>query len=50
MVIQRSERDPNPPFFCNKFTRFVEARGGDYFFVPSLTALRLIGRGLVDPT
>ncbi|HEX7669359.1 MAG TPA: hypothetical protein VF395_07250 [Polyangiaceae bacterium] len=50
MVIQRSEQDPNPPFFCNKFTRFVETRGGDYFFVPSLTALRLIGRGLVDPT
>jgi hypothetical protein len=30
--------------------QFVEPRGGDYFFVPSMTALRMIGMGIVDPT
>jgi hypothetical protein len=28
----------------------VETRGGDYFFVPSLTCLRMIARGIIDPT
>lgn len=50
MVIETDDRDPNPPFFCSKLPRFVETRGGDYFFVPSLTALRLIADGIVDPT
>jgi hypothetical protein len=27
----------------------VELRGGDYFFVPSITALGMISMGLVDP-
>jgi hypothetical protein len=30
--------------------QFVETRGGEYFFVPSMTALRMIGMGVVDPT
>jgi Dyp-type peroxidase family len=30
--------------------RFVETRGGDYFFVPSPSALALIAAGKVDPT
>jgi hypothetical protein len=30
--------------------QFVETRGGEYFFVPSMTALRMIAQGLVDPT
>jgi len=38
------------PFVCDGLPQFVEMRGGDYFFVPSLTALRLIGMGIVDPT
>jgi Dyp-type peroxidase family len=50
MTIQTDPSDPRPPFFCSKLPRFVETRGGDYFFVPSLTALRLIADGLVDPT
>jgi len=50
MTIQTDPSDPRPPFFCSKLPRFVETRGGDYFFVPSLTALRLIAAGLVDPT
>jgi Dyp-type peroxidase family len=50
MVIQSDPKGPRPPFFCSKLPRFVETRGGDYFFVPSLTALRMIGEGSIDPT
>ena len=38
------------PFICERVPQFVEPRGGDYFFVPSMTALRMIGMGTVDPT
>jgi deferrochelatase/peroxidase EfeB len=38
------------PFICAGVPQFVEPRGGEYFFVPSMTALRLIGMGIVDPT
>jgi Dyp-type peroxidase family len=38
------------PFILDRLSQFVETRGGDYFFTPSLTALRMIGQGLVDPT
>ncbi|MBV8664983.1 MAG: peroxidase [Burkholderiaceae bacterium] len=38
------------PYFVRNIPRLVETRGGEYFFIPSLTALRLIARGLVDPT
>ncbi len=40
----------NPPYFLNNLPRFIETRGGEYFFMPSLTALRMIGEGIVDPT
>ena len=39
-----------PPFLAGGIPRFVETRGGDYFFLPSLTALRMLGDGIVDPT
>ena len=39
-----------PPFICDKLPQFVTMRGGEYFFLPSLTALRLIAMGVVDPT
>ncbi len=39
-----------PPFIASGLPQFVSTRGGDYFFVPSLTALRMIGQGVVDPT
>ena len=45
--------DPNrdgAPFICEGVPQFVEPRGGEYFFVPSMTALRMIGMGIVDPT
>ena len=38
------------PFISAPLPQFVEFRGGDYFFVPSLTSLRMIGMGIVDPT
>jgi Dyp-type peroxidase family len=50
MVVQSDAKDPAPPFFCSQIPRFVETRGGDYFFMPSLTALRMIGDGSIDPT
>ncbi len=40
----------DPPFFCANLPRFVETRGGEYFFIPSLTAIRMIAHGLIDPT
>lgn len=47
------EADPDgdaPPYFLNNIPRLVETRGGDYFFIPSMTALRMIAQGIVDPT
>jgi deferrochelatase/peroxidase EfeB len=38
------------PFICERLPQLVEPRGGDYFFVPSMSALRMIGMGIVDPT
>ena len=45
--------DPNgsgTPFIAADIPQFVETRGGDYFFLPSMTALRMIGMGTIDPT
>ncbi|MET0342635.1 MAG: peroxidase [Polyangiales bacterium] len=50
MVIPSPRGSGKAPFFCSRLPRFVETRGGDYFFVPSLTALRMIGEGSIDPT
>ena len=38
------------PYFLARIPRLVETRGGEYFFIPSLTALRMIARGVIDPT
>ena len=48
-VIQGDETAANPPFICSHLPNFVELRGGDYFFLPSITALGMIAMGLVDP-
>ncbi len=46
----RVMRNPaNPPFICSNLPDFVELRGGDYFFLPSITALAMIAMNLVDP-
>ncbi len=39
-----------PPYICDNLPQFVETRGGDYFFIPSVTALWLIAQGIIDPT
>jgi hypothetical protein len=36
-------------FVCGGLPNFVELRGGDYFSLPSMTALRMIAAGTVDP-
>ncbi len=48
-VVQGDMSPENPPFICSHLPDFVELRGGDYFFVPSMTALGMIAMGLVDP-
>jgi len=47
MVIPGDEATGRRPFICFKIPRFVETKGGDYFFVPSLAALRLLASGRV---
>jgi Dyp-type peroxidase family len=48
-MIQGTADPANPPFICGGLQNFVELRGGDYFFVPSITALRMIAENSVDP-
>jgi Dyp-type peroxidase family len=48
-VVQGDTTPGNPPFVCSHLPDFVELRGGDYFFLPSITALGMIALGLVDP-
>ena len=49
-TIQVDPDGERAPYFLRDIPRLVETRGGDYFFVPSMTALRMIAKGLVDPT
>ncbi len=48
-VIQGDTTAANPPFVCTNLPNFVELRGGDYFFIPSITALGMLAMNLVDP-
>jgi Dyp-type peroxidase family len=48
-AIQGDTSSTNPPFLCTNLPDFVALRGGDYFFIPSITALGMIAMGLVDP-
>jgi len=48
-MIQGTADPANPPFVCGGLQNFVELRGGDYFWVPSITALRMIADNSVDP-
>jgi Dyp-type peroxidase family len=48
-VVQGDRSAANPPYVCANLPNFVELRGGDYFFIPSITALGMIAMGLVDP-
>jgi Dyp-type peroxidase family len=49
-VIPADAAKGETPFICADIPQFVETRGGEYFFLPSLTALREIAEGSVDPT
>jgi deferrochelatase/peroxidase EfeB len=42
MMIPGDERTGRRPFLCWDIPCFVTTRGGDYFFVPGLTGLRLL--------
>jgi len=48
-VVQGDTTPTNPPFICSHLPNFVELRGGEYFFLPSITALGMISLGVVDP-
>jgi Dyp-type peroxidase family len=48
-VLQGDASPANPPLICSSLPNFVQLRGGDYFFLPSITALGMISMGLVDP-
>ncbi|WP_454626789.1 Dyp-type peroxidase [Bradyrhizobium cenepequi] len=48
MMIPGDEASGRRPFLCSDIPRFVTTKGGDYFFVPSLTALGLLASGRVD--
>ena len=39
----------DPPHICPGLPHFVECRGGDYFFIPSMTSLRLLANQGVNP-
>ena len=49
-IVQIGPKSGKAPFFCTHLPRFVETRGGDYFFIPSITALDMIAQGIIDPT
>lgn len=49
-VVPVDPKSERPPFIVDGLPQFIETRGGEYFFVPSLTALRMIAQGEVDPT
>ena len=51
MVIEGNPALPDDPAkFLLEIPRFVETRGGVYLFLPSITSLNMIGKGIVDPT
>lgn len=50
VVIQVEPDSGKPPHFVTNIPRLVETRGGDYFFIPSISALKMIAGGVIDPT
>lgn len=49
-IIQEDPDSGKSPWMMTGIPQFVETRGGEYFFVPSLNALNMMAHGLVDPT
>ena len=48
-VIPTGDKDA-APFIAGGLPDFVTTRGGDYFFLPSINAIRMIAMGTTDPT
>ncbi len=48
-VVQGTADASNATFICPALPNFVELRGGDYFFMPSLTGLAMLATNTVDP-
>jgi hypothetical protein len=48
-VIPGDIRRRDESFLCGGLPSFVAVKGGDYFFIPSLTALRPLAAGRIDP-
>ena len=49
-VIPSDPQGDKPPFICSDIPPLVTTKGGEYFFIPGMTALRMIAMGIVDPT
>lgn len=49
-VIPADPLNDRAPFITPPLPQFVETRGGAYFFCPSMSALQMLGMGVVDPT
>lgn len=49
-VLQVEPTSEQVPYLLGSIPRLVETRGGEYFFIPGMTALRMIARGIIDPT
>lgn len=49
-MVQADPDSGQSPWMMTNLPQFVETRGGDYFFVPSLNTLNMMAHGLVDPT
>ena len=49
LVVGASQESNRPPFILRFGEQLVECRGGAYFFVPSISALRLLAQGMIDP-
>lgn len=50
LVIPAEPGSNRPPFIAARIPQLIEVRGGDYFFIPSMTGLRMLALGIVDPT
>lgn len=48
-VVPGDPKRKEETFICGQLPSFVTVRGGGYFFLPSLTALRFLAAGIVDP-
>jgi hypothetical protein len=47
-VIQGDPHLETAPHMCTGLPQFVTTRGGEYFFIPGLSALRIIGSGSTE--